>query len=112
MIVRISAGWNHSLALTDKGDLFACGYGQFGQLGLLLDFEIKNQFHHVFSLAPRNVQRVFAGGNHSWVVLDDMIPVKERYRAPSPPPEVLSASHSPADRQPRGKSNKSQGRKE
>ena len=26
-IAKIAAGWNHSLALTEKGDLFACGYG-------------------------------------------------------------------------------------
>jgi alpha-tubulin suppressor-like RCC1 family protein len=41
-IVRVAAGWNHSLALSDRGDLFACGYGQQGQLGLVLDFEIKS----------------------------------------------------------------------
>ena len=29
-ISKISAGWNHSLVLTEKGDLFACGYGQYG----------------------------------------------------------------------------------
>ena len=33
-VAKIAAGWNHSLALTEKGDLFSCGYGQYGQLGL------------------------------------------------------------------------------
>ena len=28
----IAAGWNHSLVLTRKGDIFASGYGQHGQL--------------------------------------------------------------------------------
>ena len=31
----IAAGWNHSLALSEKGDLYACGYGAHGQLGLI-----------------------------------------------------------------------------
>lgn len=31
--------------------------------------------------------KIFAGGNHSWVVLDDIIPVREKYRPPSPLPE-------------------------
>jgi alpha-tubulin suppressor-like RCC1 family protein len=26
-IAKIAAGWNHTLALTERGDLFACGYG-------------------------------------------------------------------------------------
>ena len=29
-ITQIAAGWNHSLVLTDKGDLYACGYGGHG----------------------------------------------------------------------------------
>lgn len=33
-VTQIAAGWNHSLVLTDNGDLFACGYGAHGQLGL------------------------------------------------------------------------------
>jgi len=29
-ITKIAAGWNHSLVLTEKGDLFTCGYGKYG----------------------------------------------------------------------------------
>jgi len=29
-IRSIAAGWNHSLVLSDRGDLFACGYGNHG----------------------------------------------------------------------------------
>jgi len=32
-IVMIAAGWNHSLALTEQGDLYATGHGSYGQLG-------------------------------------------------------------------------------
>lgn len=53
------------------------------------------------SLGPRNIYKVFAGGNHSWVVLDDIIPVREKYRAPSPIPERgQSDSRSPTGRNP------------
>ena len=95
-VAKIAAGWNHSLILTEKGDLFACGYAQYGQLGLSQDCDPKTQFSHVVSLGPRNIYKIFAGGNHSWVVLDDIIPVREKYRAPSPLPEKApSISHSP-----------------
>ena len=40
-IDKIAAGWNHSLVLTEKGDLFACGYANFGQLGLKEDCQLK-----------------------------------------------------------------------
>ena len=29
-IALIAAGWNHSLVLSERGDLFACGYGSHG----------------------------------------------------------------------------------
>lgn len=32
-IVSIAAGWNHSLVLTEHGDLYSAGYGKYGQLG-------------------------------------------------------------------------------
>jgi alpha-tubulin suppressor-like RCC1 family protein len=39
-IAKIAAGWNHTLALTERGDLFACGYGQYGQLGIAMETEV------------------------------------------------------------------------
>jgi hypothetical protein len=43
---------------------------------------------------------MFAGGNHSWVVIDDIIPVREHYRPPSPVGHV-SRSASPIDLSPK-----------
>lgn len=44
-VVAIAAGWNHSLVLTEVGDLYSCGYGKYGQLGLGHgSFEAKSQF--------------------------------------------------------------------
>ena len=36
------------------------------------------------SLGNKNITKIFAGGNHSWVVIDDVVPVKDNYRVPSP----------------------------
>ena len=46
-VIQIAAGWNHSLVLTDKLDLYSTGYGSSGQLGiqeltLCYIFEIQN----------------------------------------------------------------------
>lgn len=46
--------------------------------------ESKTSFTHVADLGPKNVYKIFAGGNHSWVVIDEFIPVREDYRPPSP----------------------------
>jgi hypothetical protein len=65
----------------------------------------------VVALGPRNIYKVFAGGNHSWVVLDDIIPVREKYRPPSPLPErPPSLSQSPRARS-KSRSSKSATRK-
>lgn len=71
------------MVLSDKGDLFTCGLGKHGQLGLN-DKESRTQFTHVDNLGAKNAYKVFAGGNHSWVVIDDILPVRENYRPPSP----------------------------
>lgn len=33
-VIQVAAGWNHSLVITANGDIWACGYGAHGQLGL------------------------------------------------------------------------------
>jgi hypothetical protein len=38
----------------------------------------------VKSLDDKNVYRVFAGGNHTWILLDEFIPIRKPHRAPSP----------------------------
>jgi len=74
--------------------------------------EVHAMFQHVVSLGPRNIYKVFAGGNHSWVVLDDIIPVREKYRPPSPLPErAPSLSLSPTRSRSKSRSGKSATRK-
>ena len=48
------------------------------------DKEARTQFTHVANLGGKNVYKIFAGGNHSWVVIDDNMPVRCDYRPPSP----------------------------
>jgi alpha-tubulin suppressor-like RCC1 family protein len=74
----VAAGWNHSLVLTDRGDLYACGYGLNGQLGLG-DKESKTSFTFVQAFSKKNISKIFAGGNHSWIVLDDVMPTRDNY---------------------------------
>lgn len=68
-ITKIAAGWNHSLALTERGGLFATGHGEYGQLGTG-DTELTKVFTLVNSIGNKNIELLFAGGNHSWIVLD------------------------------------------
>lgn len=89
-ISRIAAGWHHSLALTEKGDLYAAGHGAWGQLGLG-GTDSMPSFIHVKSLGPKNIKGIYAGGDHSWVVLDGENPEKSSYASPPP----LKSSSSP-----------------
>jgi alpha-tubulin suppressor-like RCC1 family protein len=89
---QVAAGWNHTLVLTHDGDVFSCGYGFFGQLGLG-ETESRTNFAHVGLFGARKVERIYAGGNHSWALLDPALPIRPNYEPPSPP---LSESASPA----------------
>ena len=39
------------------------------------------------NIGAKNVYKIFAGGNHSWVIIDDIVPVRKKYRPPSPVPD-------------------------
>jgi len=49
----------------------------------------------VRSLADKNVYRIFCGGNHTWVLIDEFLPVRSRVRAPSPLLEIEEKPLSP-----------------
>ena len=95
-IKSIAAGWNHTLVLTERGDIYSCGYGFFGQLGHG-DDESRTYFSHVSALGPKNVERIYAGGNHSWALLDPADPIKRDYEPPSPLPADLGNSENLLD---------------
>jgi len=52
--MKIAAGWNHSIALTERGGLYATGHGEYGQLGTG-DTELTKQFTLVSSIGNKNI---------------------------------------------------------
>jgi len=58
----------------------------------LSDKDSRTSFVYVANIGAKNVYRIFAGGNHSWVVIDDIMPVRRRHRPPSPVPNHTSIS--------------------
>ena len=79
----MAAGLHHSMVMTQSGDIYVCGSNKDGQLGLG-DTDTRTGFTHLQSLADKNVYRIFAGGNHSWVLLDEIVPMRKNPRPPSP----------------------------
>ena len=94
----VAAGQNHSMVLSQAGDVYVCGNNSDGQLGLG-DTETQTGFQHLRTLADKNVYRIFAGGNHSWVLLDEIIPMRTNTRPPSP--LFGNRTQSPTARSPR-----------
>lgn len=82
-ISLISAGAHHSVIMTQQGDVYVCGNNKDGQLGLG-DCEARNSFTYLRSLADKNVYRLFCGGNHTWALIDEFMPMRVRPRVPSP----------------------------
>lgn len=74
IVTQIAAGWNHTMALTQSGKLFGSGHGEHGQLGLG-DHENQKSFVSVTSIGNKNIGQIYAGGNHSWIVLDEQDPI-------------------------------------
>lgn len=60
----MALGGKHSLILTNKGHIYACGFGSQGQLGL---GQTDNKYEPVLvqSMLSKPVKMVAAGANHS-----------------------------------------------
>ena len=82
-IIEIAAGWSHSLVLTDSGFVYSAGCGKFGELGL---GENTNKYNYTWikKLGSMNIKHIFAGGHHSWCIIDDKFPLKEKLIEPEP----------------------------
>ena len=82
-IIEIGAGWSHSLVLTDEGNIYSSGCGKFGELGL---GDNKNRYNYTWirKLGSLNVKHIFAGGHHSWCLIDEKFPLKDRFIEPEP----------------------------
>ena len=82
-IIEIATGWSHSLALTDDGFVYATGCGKFGELGLG-DKRNKYNYTWIRKLGTMNIKHIYAGGHHSWCIIDDKYPLKEKFIEPEP----------------------------
>lgn len=74
-IKMVAAGANHSLCLTERGDIYCCGYNAKGQLGLG-DERSVTSWTHVSKLKGMKVIKIFAGGDHSWSVIGTIFTIK------------------------------------
>ena len=84
-VKKIAAGWSHSLVLTDEGNVYVCGCGKYGELGLKLnDYSNRYKFCLVKNLCKMNVVDIFAGGHHSWCLVDNIYPIKNNFVKPLP----------------------------
>ena len=75
-IISIAAGWSHSIVLTNEGNVYTCGCGKYGELGL---GEVNNKYNFIWvkKLSKYNIKQIYAGGHHSFCVNDIEHPVKE-----------------------------------
>lgn len=89
-VKKIVCGWNHTLVLVEPSFVYSSGLNKYGELGLI-SFEIRRSFTLIESLIGKNVKDIFAGGYHSWFLLDSNQMVTE-FNPPSPLAESVSDS--------------------
>ena len=82
-VIEIAAGWSHTIILTNEKNVYITGCGKFGELGI---GENTNRYKYVWlkSLGIMNVKHIFAGGHHSWCIIDEKIPTKNELIEPEP----------------------------
>nr|GMD18252.1 ultraviolet-B receptor UVR8 isoform X2 [Ipomoea batatas] len=68
VITHVSAGWNHSGFVSDNGNLFTCGDGTFGQLGLG-DYLSRSSPVEVSYLSAKHVKQIACGMRHSLALI-------------------------------------------
>lgn len=81
----IAVGSHHSMAVAISGDIFVSGSNEKGQLGLP-GVETCDMFTNLHSCENYCVSDVFAGGEHSFILLDGFLKEKDRWREPVVPP--------------------------
>ena len=95
-IVRVACGWNHTIALSSTGDIYCTGSSKYGELGLGT-LKSRREFTVCKELSGKNIDTVFAGGYHTWFLIDYDNPDLSDYEPPSPlisnsPPKSLRNS--------------------
>lgn len=67
-VIQVACGQNHSLALTNDGQLYSWGCNRFGQLGLGTTSEQERKPILITSLAGIPIAIIACGSNHSFAV--------------------------------------------
>lgn len=81
-VKMVAAGANHSLCLTQRGDVFSCGLNAKGQLGVGEERTV-TVWTHVVGLRGMRVDKIYSGGDHSWAVLGTSFPIQINSIRPS-----------------------------
>lgn len=68
VIVQIACGVEHSIALTNDGDLYAWGSNRDGQLGLGSDVEAEIKPKRIIALEAVPIAFIACGGYHTVVI--------------------------------------------
>lgn len=69
-VAELAAGAAHLLARTRNNELYACGWGEHGRLGLG-DNKDRAEMTRIDFFKGRKVSRIWAGGGHSFALTDD-----------------------------------------
>jgi alpha-tubulin suppressor-like RCC1 family protein len=70
-VTMVSSGMYHSLALSDKGDLFSWGMGFEGQLGLSYGYKVVTSPRYVSFFYKNPVKFISCGHNYSLCITED-----------------------------------------
>lgn len=70
---HVAAGKDFSLAVSDRGQVYTTGHNECGTLGLPdLPRDCANRFSKLHTASMAKVIKVFAGGDHSFLLLDPL----------------------------------------
>lgn len=83
VISSIALGWSHTVALTNKGYLYGSGCNAYGELGIG-NKDTKENFTLIEEASKLNIQKIFAGGHHTFITINNQSPVKQNYEKPEP----------------------------
>eukprot|EP01132_Coremiostelium_polycephalum_P000879 gene879-1101_t len=91
-VKQVSCGYSHTLVVTENGECFSFGQGEYGQLGVTFgtnDANVKLKPTPLTSISPYFVESISCGRWHSVAILS-----KRRKIIITPPPPTKSLSNS------------------
>ena len=68
-IFTMCCGWTHTIVVVEPNAVYVCGSNKKGEAGVIGKRKYRS-FTLVKELNRKNIQKVFAGGHHSFFLLD------------------------------------------